>query len=122
MQQWGMHGRGHVWKGHMHGGGGACVTEGVWWGTCGRGVCMVGGMHGRWGMCGRGVCMVGGMHCGGCAWQGGMHGRGHALQRVACMAGGACVVDTTTGWPRHRENREFGSYFFQTGKTQGIWF
>ena len=23
------------------------------------------------------------------------------------------------GWPRHRENREFGSYFFQTGKTQG---
>ena len=27
-----------------------------------------------------------------------------------------------TGWPRHRENREFGSYFFQTGKTQGIWF
>ena len=25
-----------------------------------------------------------------------------------------------TGWPRHRENREFGSYFFQTGKTQGI--
>ena len=28
-----------------------------------------------------------------------------------------------TGWPRpreNRENREFGSYFFQTGKTQGI--
>ena len=28
-----------------------------------------------------------------------------------------------TGWPQHRENREnreFGSYFFQTGKTQGI--
>ena len=24
------------------------------------------------------------------------------------------------GWPRYRENREFGSYFFQTGKTQGI--
>ena len=27
------------------------------------------------------------------------------------------------GWPRHRENREnreFGSYFFQTGRTQGI--
>ena len=24
------------------------------------------------------------------------------------------------GWPRRRENREFGSYFFQTGKTQGI--
>ena len=24
------------------------------------------------------------------------------------------------GWPRNRENREFGSYFFQTGKTQGI--
>ena len=31
--------------------------------------------------------------------------------------------DGLTGWPRHRENREnreFGSYFFQTGKTQGI--
>ena len=28
--------------------------------------------------------------------------------------------DTLPGWPRHRENREFGSYFFQTGKTQGI--
>ena len=27
-----------------------------------------------------------------------------------------------TGWPRLRENREFGSYFFQTGKTQGILF
>ena len=27
-----------------------------------------------------------------------------------------------TGWPRHRENREFGSYFFKTGKTQGILF
>ena len=25
-----------------------------------------------------------------------------------------------TGWPQHKENREFGSYFFQTGKTQGI--
>ena len=24
------------------------------------------------------------------------------------------------GWSRHKENREFGSYFFQTGKTQGI--
>ena len=24
------------------------------------------------------------------------------------------------GWPRNKENREFGSYFFQTGKTQGI--
>ena len=23
------------------------------------------------------------------------------------------------GWPRHRENREFGSYFFQTGKNTG---
>ena len=29
-------------------------------------------------------------------------------------------VNQQTGWPRHRENREFGSYFFQTGKTQGI--
>ena len=25
-----------------------------------------------------------------------------------------------TGLPRHRENREFGAPFFQTGKTQGI--
>ena len=25
------------------------------------------------------------------------------------------------GWPQHRENREFGCQFFQTGKTQGIW-
>ena len=25
-----------------------------------------------------------------------------------------------SGWQRHRENRELGSYFFQTGKTQGI--
>ena len=30
------------------------------------------------------------------------------------------LSDIFTGWPRHRENREFGSYFFQTGKTQGI--
>ena len=29
-------------------------------------------------------------------------------------------VQAITGWPRHRENREFDSYFFQTGKTQGI--
>ena len=35
------------------------------------------------------------------------------------------VQQVRTGWPRHRENREnreFGSYFFQTGKTQGILF
>ena len=32
------------------------------------------------------------------------------------------IQSTMTGWPWHRENREFGSYFFQTGKTQGIWF
>ena len=25
----------------------------------------------------------------------------------------------SAGWPWHRENRGFGSYFFQTGKTQG---
>ena len=33
------------------------------------------------------------------------------------------LVRLCPGWPRHkenRENREFGSYFFQTGKTQGI--
>ena len=27
-----------------------------------------------------------------------------------------------SGWQRHRGNREFGSYFFQTGKTQGKYF
>ena len=32
----------------------------------------------------------------------------------------AVSVLANTGWPRHRENREFDSYFFQTGKTQGI--
>ena len=35
------------------------------------------------------------------------------------------LIKIITGWPRHRENREnreFGSYFFQTGKTQGILF
>ena len=89
-----------MWQGGVHGGGHAWQVGHVWQG------CVHGGGHALWG-----VCMAGGMH-----------GRGHALQRVACMAGGACVVDTTTGWPRHRENREFGSYFFQTGKTQGIWF
>ena len=31
-------------------------------------------------------------------------------------------IQGQSGWPRHRENREFGSYFFQTGKTQGILF
>ena len=31
-------------------------------------------------------------------------------------------LSVITGWPRNRENREFGSYFFQTGKTQGILF
>ena len=31
-----------------------------------------------------------------------------------------CSVKGSTGWPRHRENREFGSYYFQTGNTQGI--
>ena len=33
------------------------------------------------------------------------------------------INEVSAGWPRHRENREnreFGSYFFQTGKTQGI--
>ena len=30
------------------------------------------------------------------------------------------LLFTYTGWPRHRENRECGCLFFQTGKTQGI--
>ena len=29
-------------------------------------------------------------------------------------------VKQFSGLPRHRENREFESPFFQTGKTQGI--
>ena len=29
-------------------------------------------------------------------------------------------VNNTTGWPRHRENREFGCSFFQTGKTRNL--
>ena len=33
---------------------------------------------------------------------------------------GKIEKEMTSGWPRHRENREFGSYFFQTGKIQGI--
>ena len=39
--------------------------------------------------------------------------------------GGVPAPGGSAGWPRHRENREnreFGSYFFQTGKTQGILF
>ena len=52
-------------------GGGTCMVRGVWWGAymadgggrCGRGACMVGGVHGR------GACIAGG----GCVWQGGMH-------------------------------------------------
>ena len=34
----------------------------------------------------------------------------------------AMFQSLTSRWPQHRKNREFGSYFFQTGKTQGIWF
>ena len=30
------------------------------------------------------------------------------------------VSHRIAGWPRHRENRESGSQFFQTGKTQEI--
>ena len=29
------------------------------------------------------------------------------------------VYNLRTGWPRHRESREFGSYFFQTGENTG---
>ena len=29
---------------------------------------------------------------------------------------------TGIGWPRHRDIREFGCSFFQTGKTQGIFY
>ena len=37
---------------------------------------------------------------------------------ISCII--AVVADTYTWWPRHRENREFGCYFFQTGKTHVI--
>ena len=46
MHSWGAHDRGtcvvggHAWQGGVHGRG--CISGGV----CGRGACMVGGMHG----------------------------------------------------------------------------
>ena len=43
-------------------------------------------------------------------------GRGRDLRMMVVLK------NECTGWPQHRENREFGSYFFQTGKTQGILF
>ena len=36
------------------------------------------------------------------------------------LYGLSCKLIKSTGLPQHRENREFGSPFFQTGKTQGI--
>ena len=68
---------------------------GAWLGSmCGWGPCMggvEGGMHGQgacmswgWGVCGRGACMVGGMH------GEGMCGRGHAWQ-------GVCVTRMLAG-------------------------
>ena len=36
------------------------------------------------------------------------------------MAYQEMVFRSLSGLPRHRENREFGCAFFQTGKTQGI--
>ena len=42
-----------------------------------------------------------------------------ALNRLTLENGQTSKI-LWTGWPRHRENREFDSYFFQTGKTQGI--
>ena len=67
----------------MHGGGGACMAEGVHVGGCvWQGACL-GGMFGGL------VCVAGGMF-GGHVWGLGMCGRGHVWQS-ACMAGGACM-------------------------------
>ena len=44
----------------------------------------------------------------------------HVLPAGSLVNSAICENVTKSGWPRHRENREFGSYFFQTGKTQGI--
>ena len=47
----------------------------------------------------------------------------HILKKkLACLYLAYSTWNDCPGWPRHRENREFGSYFFQTGKTQGILF
>ena len=58
-------------------------------GMCGRGACMVGGVHGGKGsMHGGGTCVV----AGGCMWwQGGMHGgRGGAWWWGVCVEAGMC--------------------------------
>ena len=60
-----------LFRGGMRGGGGHVW----WWGMCGRGACVAGGMHGRGGLHGRG-----GMHFGG--WQGVCVAGGHARQEI----------------------------------------
>ena len=57
-------------------------------------------------------------------WVAGFHGQFILSLKFYCaQCGHNKTVFHLSGWPRHRENREkreFGSYFFQTGKTQGI--
>ena len=36
------------------------------------------------------------------------------------LLGNNCRFHGKSGWPRHKENGEFGYQFFQTGETQGI--
>ena len=81
----GVPGKGACMAGMFVHSGGACMGRRV---VCGRGTCMVGGVHGRghtWHGEG-GVCMAGGVHGGG-----GMHDRGTCM--VGSMHGrGACVI------------------------------
>ena len=72
---------------------------------CGRGVCVVGGMHGR-GHVWRGACVAVGscMAGGGHAWQGGMHGRGHVWQ--GAVQGRVCGGNAWwERWPLQRTVR-----------------
>ena len=45
--------------------------------------------------------------------------QGNLLELLLCYAQPS-LLHAKTGWPQHREKREFGFYFFQTRKTQGI--
>ena len=43
-----------------------------------------------------------------------------SLQTTHNLGAMMTLAERHSGLPRHRENREFGGPFFQTGKTQGI--
>ena len=70
---------GHMWRGGVHVGWGACVAGGHAW--------QRGGMHDRRIMHGRGCAWWGHVWWGGHAWQGGVHGRGHAWWGHAWQGG-----------------------------------